>query len=103
MYLTYGIRSNIAFAIRKLSKYNANLQKNHLWATKWVVHYLKRIVYLELIYGQYLDISSPIFLAPYDLIGYGNSNFVRDPKDKKFVMEYHFFFNGTVVLWSNKK
>lgn len=54
-------------------------------------------------YGQYLDRSLPILPAFYRLIRYGDSNFARDPKDKKSVIEYYFFLNDTIVLWSSKK
>ena len=38
MYLIYGTRPKIAFAIEKLSKYNADPWKSHFQATKRVVY-----------------------------------------------------------------
>lgn len=52
MYLAYGTRPDIAFAVGRLSKYNTNLRKNHLQADKKVVQYLKRIMQLGLVYDQ---------------------------------------------------
>lgn len=39
----------------------------------------------------------------YNLIGYTNSNYANDPKDKKLVIEYYFFINGAVAFWYSKK
>lgn len=51
MYLVYGTRSDIAFAVRQLSKYNSNPRKNHLQVVKKVVQYLKGTMQLRLVYG----------------------------------------------------
>lgn len=37
IYLTYDTRSDIAFIVKQLSKYNSNLRKNYLLAAKKVV------------------------------------------------------------------
>lgn len=58
---------------------------------------------MELVYKQCLDRNSPISLARYGLIRYGDNNFAKDPEDQKLVIGYCFFFNDTKVLWSNKK
>lgn len=57
----------------------------------------------ELVYGQRPDKSSPTLLALYKLVGYRDSNFAGDPKDKKSVIRYYFFLNGVLILWSSKK
>ncbi len=41
--------------------------------------------------------------SPYGLIGYADSNFAKNLGDRNLVMEYYFFMNGAVVLWSSKK
>lgn len=103
MYLACGTRPDIAFAVGRLSKHNADPQKSHLRAAKRVVRYLKGTIHLGLIYGQRQDGSSLILSAPYGFIGYGNSNFAGDPEDRKSVMGYCFFFNGAVISWSSEK
>lgn len=42
-------------------------------------------------------------LPPYGLISYANSNFAKDPENRKLVIGYCFFLNRAVVLWSSKK
>lgn len=103
IYFACRTRSDIAFVVGRLSKYNTNPRKDHLKVAKRVIRYLKRTMHLELVYGQYPDGSSPISSAPYGLIGYGDSNFAGDPEDRKSVIRYCFFLNGAVVSWSNKK
>lgn len=103
MYLACRSRSDIAFVVGKLSKHNAEPQKNHLKVTRQVVCYPKKIIHLELIYGQRSDRSSQISLVPYGLIRYEDNNFAGDSIDQKSVMRYYFFLNSVVVLWSSKK
>lgn len=103
MYLTCGIRPDIAFAVGRLSKHNADPRKGHLRAAKRVVRYLKGKIQLELVYGQRPDGCSPIDPAPYGLVRYGDSNFAGDSEDRKSIMGYCFFLNGAVVSWSSKK
>lgn len=45
----------------------------------------------------------PTLIAPYRLVRYRDSNVIKDPKDRKSVMEYYFFFNDAVILGSSKK
>lgn len=103
MYLVCKTRPNFAFAIKRLNKYNTNPQKSYFKAARQVVCYLKISMQLKFIYKQHFDGNSPILLAPYKLIRYRDNKFARDPKDRKSVMRYWFFFNNIVVLWSNKK
>lgn len=98
MYLTYGTRLNIAFAVRQLNKHNANPRKGYLKATKRVVQYLKKAMQIKLMFGQ-----MPTNLFLYDLTGYANSNFAGNFKDQKSIMKYYFFFNKVVILWKSKK
>lgn len=58
---------------------------------------------LSLVYERTSDRRLSIFSPPIGLIGYANSNFAGDPKDRKSVIENCFFLNGAVVLWSSKK
>lgn len=102
-YLTCGTRPDIAFAVGRRSKHDADPRRGHLKAARRVVRYLKRMMHLELVYGRRPDGSSPISPAPYGLIGYGDSNFAGNPEDRKSVMGYCFFLNGAVVSWSSKK
>lgn len=44
MYLAYRTKLDIAFAVRKLSRHNANPKKGYLQAAKKVVRYLKKTI-----------------------------------------------------------
>lgn len=82
----------------ELSKQNADPRKGHLKAAKRVVRYLKGAIQMGLMFGR-TTINPP----PYGLTGYADSNFAGDPADRKSVMGYCFFLNGTVASWSSKK
>ncbi len=103
MYLACDTRLDITFIVGLLSSHNANLRESHLREAKRVIRYLKGTMQLGLVYGRTSDGRSIILPPPYGLIGYADSNFTGDPKDRKSVMGNCFFFNGAVVLWSSKK
>lgn len=46
-YLLYRTRPNIAFVIKRLSKYNANPKNDYLQVAKKVIFYLKSTIYLK--------------------------------------------------------
>ena len=103
MYLACGTRPDIAFAVGRLSRHNAEPRQSHLRAAKRVVRYLKGTMQLGLVYSQQPDGSSASDPSPYGLVGYGDSNFAGDPEDKKSVMGLCFFLNEAVVSWCSKK
>lgn len=98
IYLSYGIRPDIAFGVRQLSKRNADLRVGHLKAAKRVIRYLKGTMQMGIIYRV-----SNLNPALYRLVEYTDSNYVEDPKDKKSIMSHCFFINGAVVFWYSKK
>lgn len=55
------------------------------------------------IFGQELSNKLPKDLLSYGLINFVDSNFIRDPKDYKSVMNYYFFLNRIVISWCSKK
>lgn len=81
MYLLCGIKTDIIFVVRKLSRHNTDLKKKHLGVTKQIVRYLKRTAKMVLIFGQ----KSVEWLSrdpsPYKLVDYIDSNFAKDPGD----------------------
>lgn len=98
IYLSCGIRPDIAFVVGQLSKWNADSRVGHLKATKQVLRYLKETMHLGITYGV-CEVKS----LPYGPTRYANSNYAGDPKDCKSVMGYCFFINGAVVSWCSKK
>ena len=103
MNLAYKTRPDIAFVVRQLSKHNVDPRKSHLQAAKRVVWYLRRTMKKGLIFGRKSNNRLLRDLPPYGLIGFIESNFAEDPKDRKSVMSYCFFLNGAVVSWCSKK
>lgn len=94
MYLVYGTRPDITFAIRQLNKYNADPKKEYLQAIKKIVKYLKKTMEMGFTFERG---TNPRNLLPYSLISYGNSNFVEDPEDRKSIIGYCFFLNRAIV------
>ncbi len=52
---------------------------------------------MGLVFGRETANRLPREPPPYGLLGYVDSNFARDPEDRKSVMGYYFFLNGAVV------
>lgn len=97
MYFLYGTRPDILFVVEQLSKYNTNLRKRYLQATKRVVRYLKRTIKMGLIFGQKSAKQLPRDPSSYGLVVYVDSNFAGDPEDQKSVIGYCFFLNRAVM------
>ena len=101
IYLLYSTKPDIFFAIRQLSKYNADSQISHIKVAKKFVYYLKGIMHLSLIYSGHLkdekEIKASIILFPFRLIRYRDSSYAGNPENKKSVMEYCYFINGVII------
>lgn len=101
IYLSYRIQPDVLFVVGQLSKPNPDSQIRHLKAAKQVVWYIKGIMHLKIIYGAFLlskkKIKVLIVLLPFGLIEYAKNNYASNPKDRKLVIEYCFFFHRAVV------
>ena len=58
---------------------------------------------MGLIFGRKWLEQLPKDLLLYGLVDYADSNFARNPENKKLVMGYYFFLNRAMVSWSSKK
>lgn len=96
MYLSCGTRLDIAFAVGQLSKHNSDPKACHMKAAKKVVRYLKETMHLRLVYESSQS-KVPALSSVFNLIGYGDSSYTGDGKDKKLVMGYCYVLNGAVV------
>ena len=107
IYLSCGIRPDISSFVGQLRKHNANPQIGHMKVTKKVVHYLKNIMHLGLIYSDHFknekETKALITSFPFGLIEYRDNSYVRDPKNKKFIMGYCYFINILFISWCSKK
>lgn len=93
MYLLCNIRSNIVFIIEHLSKWNTNLKVSFLKVVKQILKYFKRTIYLKITYK-----AAKLKAFLYKPIRYANSNYIRDLKNCRSVMEYYFLINRIIVF-----
>jgi hypothetical protein len=90
MYVAIYIRSNIAFAIERLSQYLVDLAKHHDRALKTLLKYFRSIVDKGLAFHS--NESSQV-------VGYLNSNYAFNKLDRKLILKYAFVFASSLVLW----
>jgi hypothetical protein len=81
------MRSNISFAVSKLSKFLSNLGDDHCCALERVMCYLKCMVNYENHY----------FKNPNVLEGYSDSNWISDADEIKAMSGYLFTLEGSIV------
>lgn len=58
---------------------------------------------MSLVFGRKLRNCLLRDFLPYSLISFVNSNFAKDPKNYKLVINYCFFLNREIVFWYSKK
>ncbi len=97
MYLSCGTGPEIAFAVGQLSKYNSDHRAGHMKSAKKMVRYLNGTMHLGLVYGSQPQSETPAAPSLFGLIGYRDSSYAGDPKNRKSVMGYCYFLNGAVV------
>jgi len=88
MYVAIYIRSNIVFAIKRLSQYLANLAKHYDQTLKTLFKYLCFIVNKDLMYK-----SNKSFY----FIEYSNLDYAINKVNRKFILEYVYVIEGSVV------
>ncbi|KAL0283452.1 UNVERIFIED_CONTAM: Retrovirus-related Pol polyprotein from transposon TNT 1-94 [Sesamum radiatum] len=86
-------KSDVAYALRVMSRYQACAREAHWSAVKSILKYLKRIKDMSLIYG-----GGELILE-----GYSNASFKSDDDDAKSQSDFVFKFNGSVVAWKSSK
>ena len=96
-HLSVFTRPDIAFAISKLSKFNANPTTTHFKAALHVLRYLKSTRNYCIVYRR----SSTVPIT--DIIGYSDADFGSDEDDRKSYTGYVFIINGGAVTWSTHK
>ena len=91
MYIMIKTRSNIAYTISILSRFETNSNKTYLIVAKYVLRYLKETFHLRIIYEEN-DV----------LIDYIDVDWVDDQKTRRFTRDYLFTLYENVVNWSSK-
>lgn len=87
-------RPYIAYLVNILSLFMAKPHNCHCKTTKRVIRYLKGNVDFGIEYSNHLNI---------ELIGYSDSDWERDPNDKKSTIGYAFSIGSIIVSWRSKK
>jgi hypothetical protein len=93
MYIMNCTRPDIAYSVRKLSKYTSNLREDHWKAIVKVLRYLK----YTLNYGVYFT------RYPAVLERYSDANWISDTNDTKSTSGYIFTLGGAAVSWKSSK
>jgi hypothetical protein len=93
MYLASATRSDISFAVSKLSRVFLNLGDDHWHALERVLGYLKGTMSLGIHYTEY-----PIVLE-----GYCDANWISDADEIYATSGYVFSFGGGTVSWKSCK
>lgn len=93
IYLT-TTRPDIMFAVSLISRFMSNPKAIHYQAAKQILRYLKGTLDYGLLYKR-----KEIF----SVIGFTNSDYVRDLEDRKSTSGFVFFLNDSVIAWSIKK
>jgi len=92
MYAMVCTRSDIAQAVRVVSRYMSNPEKKHWRALKWIMRYLKGSSDITLCYGG-TDVQ---------LLRYIDSNFVGDIDSQRSTIGYVFTLGSGVVSWLSR-
>ena len=87
-------RSDILFAIGVISRFMQAPTSTHIKAAKRIVRYLKGTIDYGLLYSTSID---------FKLVGFSDSDFVRDIDDRKSTTSFVFFMGDCAVTWSSKK
>ena len=93
MYAMHCTRSDIAFAVCKLSRYTHNPSTEHWKAIARIFGYLKRTKALALTYGGF----------PSVLEGYSDASWITSINDNKSTSGWIFTLGGGAISWASKK
>ncbi|GKC77542.1 retrotransposon protein, putative, ty1-copia subclass, partial [Tanacetum coccineum] len=92
MYLMVYTRLDIAYAVTIVSRYLANLGKNHWEAVKWILKYLQGTANVGLVYGT--NCGNHV-----DVTGFVDSDYAKDPDKGRSITGYAFLVQRCVVSW----
>ncbi|GJW87533.1 retrotransposon protein, putative, ty1-copia subclass [Tanacetum coccineum] len=92
IYLMVCTRPDIAYAVSVVSRYLANMGKNHWEAVKWILKYLRGTANVGLVYGT--NHGNHV-----DVTGFVDSDYAKDPDKGRFITGYAFLVHGCIVSW----
>ena len=89
MYANICTRSDLAFIVGMLGRFQSNLGESHHWvATKKVLRYMQRTKSYQLVYGRDDTL---------ELVGFTNSDLIGDVDERKSIGGYIFMLNGGAI------
>ncbi|KAG8503337.1 hypothetical protein CXB51_001297 [Gossypium anomalum] len=88
MYAIICSRPDLSYAVNAVSKYMANLGKEHWKAVQWILRYLRGTTNVCLRFGRIED----------GVIGYIDTDFARD-LDRRSLIGYVFTIRGCAISW----
>ena len=94
MYLSNTTRSDIAFAINLLARYNSSSTRRHWNGIKHILRYLKGTTDMDLFYS---NSCSP------NLVGYADAGYLSVPHKARSQTCYVFICGGTAIYWRSTK
>lgn len=94
LYAMLGTRPDIAFAVTRLSKYNANPSEAHMNYAKYVLRYLQGTKAYRL---RYKGASND------GLISYSDSDWAEDRDDRHSTSGFVFLMAGGAVSWASRR
>jgi len=96
MWLMLCTRPDLTFIVSMLSKFSSTPTTEHLSAATYTLRYLRNIANLAIQY----KVSDSEANKP---IGYTDSDFARDPDDRKSTSGYVFMLAGGAITWRARK
>ena len=106
LYAAMATRPDIAFAVGVLCCFNSNHGQTHWTTAKRVMHYLKGMADLSIIYHQKatksLDGTIAGIYDPEEMEGFTDADWAGDIETRKSTSGYIFTFAGGPISWSSK-
>ena len=97
------MRPDIAYSAMWLGQYNAKLTHTHFFTAKHVLRYLSGTRQLALCLVS-LSSQVPSSLCGYlQNMGCSDADWVSDAVDRKSISGYSFYFEGSLISWSDVK
>ena len=87
-------RPDVSYALRVMSRYQADLGESHWTAVKAILKYLRRTKDMFLVYGGEAELS---------VKGYTDASYLTDSDDSRSQSGYVFVMNGGAVSWKISK
>ncbi len=94
MYAAIHTRSDIAFALNRLSQYLSDSAEHHEHALKKLMWYVRSTIDLGITY----EVSGSM-----ELVGYSDSDYVSDRLDRKSILAYIYMLGEGSVSWMSRK